>query len=106
MQSVLLYPYISCHVCVYVPVCVYSQADDARQRALREMMNSTCEVKKTHTEDDTLKRQPWMDLPRSQVWGVYTHTHTHTHIHIHIHTPLHIRTGARTTRACYTCADV
>ncbi|GFH08781.1 hypothetical protein HaLaN_03803 [Haematococcus lacustris] len=42
------------------------QADDARQRALREMMNATLDVTARDRRAQELVHEPWMDLPRSQ----------------------------------------
>jgi len=44
------------------------EADDSKQRALRDMMNSTLEFRKKDADaEDLLKYEPWMDLPRASL---------------------------------------
>ncbi|KAL6750436.1 hypothetical protein V8C86DRAFT_850373 [Haematococcus lacustris] len=47
-----------------------AEADDARQRALREMMNATLDVTARDRRAQELVHEPWMDLPRSQMTAV------------------------------------
>eukprot|EP00798_Chlamydomonas_sp_ICE-L_P016811 gene16811-23093_t len=44
-----------------------AEADDAKQRALKEMMNGKVAIRKQNDSAAVLKREAWMDVPRTQM---------------------------------------